>query len=511
VIVQQSAVAGTAPVEVRTTAGTLQGSREGGVAVFRGIPYARPPVGALRLLAPHPVPAWAGVRPAHSFGPIPPQPGMPGGTGGTASGSGAGDDWLTLNIWSPDPGPGAALPVMVWIPGGGYVTGAGSFPESDGANLATGGVVLVTINYRLGIEGFAQIDGAPANRGLLDQVAALQWVRDNISAFGGDADRVTIFGESAGGGSAAALLAMPRAAGLFRRAIAQSVPGVFFSPALAGDIAAACATELGRQPTIADLSTIAPADLPAAGQAVADSISRWADGWGPIALRPIPFAPVVDGDVLPASPWDAPAGGAAGVDLLTGHTRHEHRLFSLIDGVLGAVTPEQADTALDVLAPGRDGDRRYRDAFPDACAETLYEFVHGDWLFRMPTLHLARAHAAGGRRTHLYELTWSAPGLGGILGACHGLDVPLVFGNLSSGGPAVLIGDPPTSEAARLSASMRQAWIAFAADGNPGWPTYDEEQRLTQVFDVPSSVTPYPEEASRLLWQDHHFGALPLL
>ena len=143
------------------------------------------------------------------------------------------DDWLTLNVWSPDPAPGAGLPVLVWIPGGAYVIGASSFPEFDGGRLASGGVVVVTLNYRLGVEGFAQIDGAPANRGLLDQVAALQWVRENIRAFGGDPDRVTIFGESAGGGSVAALLAMPRASGLFRRAVAQSVPGPFFSPELA--------------------------------------------------------------------------------------------------------------------------------------------------------------------------------------------------------------------------------------------------------------------------------------
>ena len=134
-----------------------------------------------------------------------------------------------------------------------------SLPEYDGGRLARdGGVVVVTFNYRVGIEGFAQIEGAPANRGLLDQVAALQWVRDNIRAFGGDPDRVTVFGESAGGGSVAALLAMPRAAGLFRRAVAQSVPGTFFSPELAADIAAACAAELGLRPTVADLSTRRP-------------------------------------------------------------------------------------------------------------------------------------------------------------------------------------------------------------------------------------------------------------
>ena len=497
--------------EIRTAVGVLRGSREAGLAVFRGVRYAEPPVGALRFAAPRPVRGWAGVRAALSYGPPPPQPSAFG-TDGPAR-EAVGDDWLSLNVWSPDPAPGAGLPVLVWIPGGGYVIGSSSLPEFDGGRLAANGVVVVTLNYRLGMEGFAQIDGAPANRGLLDQVAALHWVRENIRAFGGDPNRVTVFGESAGGGSVAALLAMPRAAGLFRRAVAQSVPGTFFSPELAADIAAACAAELGVRPTAADLSAVEPSRLCGAGEAVSAKIGRWTDRWGPITHRPIPFAPVVDGDVLPATPWDALANGAGrNVDLLVGHTRDEHRLFSLIDGVLGQVTEEQAETALRVLAPGPDGARRYREAFPAAGPEKLYELVNGDWLFRMPTLHLAEAHAAdGGGRTHVYELTWVAPGMGGILGACHGLDVPLVFGNLSSGGPGLLIGETPSAEAEALSARIRAAWTAFAADGEPGWPAYDTEQRLVQLLDTRPRVTAYPEEASRLLWQQHTFGALPLI
>ena len=197
------------------------------------------------------------MREALAFGPPPPQGGHFGMD--ALAPDAAGDDWLTVNVWSPEPGPGAGLPVMVWIQGGAYVIGMSGLPEYDGGRLAReGGVVVVTFNYRVGIEGFAQIEGAPANRGLLDQVAALEWVRDNIRAFGGDPDRVTVFGQSAGGGSVAALLAMPRAAGLFRRAVAQSVPGTFFSPELAADIAAACAAELGLRPTAADLSGVDP-------------------------------------------------------------------------------------------------------------------------------------------------------------------------------------------------------------------------------------------------------------
>lgn len=497
--------------EVRAAAGALRGSREAGLAVFRGIPFAEPPVGALRFAAPRPVRGWDGVRAAVSYGPPPPQAGAFGMD--ALSQDAAGDDWLTVNVWSPEPDPGAGLPVMVWIYGGAYVIGMSSLPEYDGGRLARdGGVVVVTFNYRVGIEGFAQIEGAPANRGLLDQVAALEWVRDNIRAFGGDPDRVTVFGQSAGAGSIAGLLAMPRAAGLFARAVAQSVPGTFFSAALAADIAADCASELGLRPTVADLSTVTPARLPAAGDAVAAKMAQWVERWGQVAHRSIPFSPVVDGDVLPVTPWQALADGAGrDVELVVGHTRDEHRLFTALDGLLGQVTQEHAATALRVLAPGPDGARRYRDGFPAAEPDELYELVNSDWLFRMPSLHLAQAQTAAGGRAHVYELTWPAPGMGGALGACHGLDVPLVFGNLSSGQAAMLIGENPSPEAEALSAHIRAAWTAFAAHGDPGWPAYDAEQRLVQVFDTRPAVTAYPEETSRLLWQDHAFPVVPLI
>ncbi|MFD8994536.1 carboxylesterase/lipase family protein [Streptomyces abikoensis] len=497
--------------EVRTTAGVLRGRTEGGVAVFRGVPFAEPPVEALRFAAPRPVKGWDGVRPAVSYGPPPPQAGFFGMD--ALARDAAGTDWLTADVWSPEPYPGAGLPVMVWIHGGGYSFGTAALPEYDGARLARdGGVVVVTFNYRVGIEGFASIEGAPANRGLLDQVAALEWVRDGIRAFGGDPDRVTVFGQSAGAGSVAALLAMPRAAGLFGRAVAQSAQGTFFSPALAADIAAACAAGLGLRPTAADLSAVAPDRLAAAGDAVAAKSTSFAGRWGRAALRTIPFSPVVDGDVLPATPWQALADGAGrDVDVLTGHTRDEHRLFSALDGTLGRVTDELAATALRDFAPGPDGPRRYADGFPAAGPEELYELVHSDWLFRMPSLRLAEAQITGGGRAHVYELTWPAPGMGGVLGACHGLDVPLVFGNLAAGQPAALFGESPSPAGEELSASMRTAWTAFATHGDPGWPAYDAGRRLTRIFDTRPAVTAYPEEASRLIWQDHAFVALPLL
>ncbi|ARZ66082.1 carboxylesterase [Streptomyces albireticuli] len=501
---------GTRP-EVRVVAGALRGSREGGVAVFRGVPFAEPPVGALRFAAPRPVRGWDGVRRAVSYGPPPPQGGHFGMD--ALARDAAGDDWLTVNVWTPEPGPAARLPVMVWIHGGAYTIGTSGLPEYDGGHLAReGGVVVVTFNYRVGFEGFGQIEGAPANRGLLDQIAALEWVRENIRAFGGDPDRVTLFGQSAGAGSVAALLAMPRAAGLFGRAVAQSAQGTFFSPGLAADIAASCAAGLGLRPTAADLSTVDPARLSAAGDAVGATMARRAGRWGPAAHASVPFSPVVDGDALPVTPWQALADGAGrDVALLVGHTRDEQRLLTALAGLLGQVTREQAATALRLFAPGRDGASRYLGGFPDAGPDELYELVRSDWLFRMPTLHLAHARTAGGGRAHVYELTWHAPGMGGVLGACHGLDVPLVFGNLDRGQPAALIGEEPSPEARELSARMRAAWTAFATHGDPGWPAYDPGQRLVQVFDTQPAVTAYPEETSRLIWRDHAFPVLPLI
>ncbi|MFI1285206.1 hypothetical protein ACH4U5_31375 [Streptomyces sp. NPDC020858] len=255
-----------------------------------------------------------------------------------------------------------------------------------------------------------------------------------------------------------------------------------------------------------------PARLSAADDAVGAKITQWADRWGQAAHRSILFSPVVDGGVLPVTPWQALADGASrDVELLAGHTRDEQRLLTALDGLLGQVTPEQAATALRLFAPGgQDGALRYRDGYPAAGPDELYELVHSDWLFRMPSLHLAQAQTAAGGRSHLYELTWPAPGMGGVLGACHGLDVPLVFGNLDRGQPALLIGEAPSPEAEALSASMRGAWTAFATHGDAGWPAYDSERRLVQLVDTRSAVTAYPEEISRLIWQNHPFPVLPL-
>ncbi|MDT0613816.1 carboxylesterase/lipase family protein [Streptomyces lancefieldiae] len=502
----------TEPV-VRTVAGAVRGRTEDGLTVFRGIPFAEPPVGPARFAAPRPVRAWDGVREAHAFGPPPPQDLGIAGTTGVLDAP-VGDDWLTANVWTPAPDPAARRPVMVWIYGGAYKLGHAGSPGYDARRIAEDGdLVVVTFNYRVGMEGFARIEGAPANRGLLDQVAALEWVRDNIAAFGGDPDQVTVFGESAGAGSIASLLAMDRAAGLFRRAIAQSVPGTFFSDELARDIGTALAAEAGLRPTVADLSDVAPDQLVKAGQTLSAKMPRYVDRWGRAAPTVTPYAPVVDGEILPVTPWQALASGASrDVDLVVGHNRDEFRLFVAMAGQLGQITDERATSALRLFGPGPDGERAYRAAFPGASPGELYERVQTDWLFAMPSLHLAEAHLAGGGRSHAYELTWPAPGNGGALGACHALDLPLLFGTYQADlGALLFAGAEPSPQALALSSRFRAAWTSFARTGDPGWPAYDTERRLVQVLDAEPVVAPYPEEASRRLWEGHEFAALPLL
>jgi para-nitrobenzyl esterase len=490
---------------VRTATGLVRGRAEDGVAVFRGIPFAQPPVGDLRFAAPRPVRAWDGVREAVMFGPPPPQSGFLLTPMAPAAPGADPGDWLTVNVFTPDPG-AAGLPVLVWIYGGAYRFGASSLLGYDGSLLARQDVVVVTFNHRVGVEGYAYLPGVPANRALLDQVAALRWVRENIAAFGGDPGRVTVFGESAGAGAIASLLVMPAAAGLFRRAVAQSVPGTFFTPALAADVTAAIAEQAGLPASTEAFAAADPARLAAASDAVRPA--DHADRWGPVSHTGVPFSPVVDGEVLPSAPWRAIAAGAGrDVDLLTGHTRDEYRLLIELSGLRGKVTDELASQALRGLA-GEDGEDAYREAYPDADAETLFELVHSDWLFRMPTLHLAQAHAAAGGRTFLYQVSYPASAAG--LGACHAIDVPLVFG-VWKGIGQMLFGPEPPAGAVALSELMRGQWAAFAAHGDPGWPAYAVGRRLTRIFDDPPDVVRYPEEASLHIWDQHRFGVLDLI
>ncbi|MFE1912247.1 carboxylesterase/lipase family protein [Streptomyces anandii] len=467
------------PVVV-TSAGRVRGVGRDGIVSFRGIPFAAPPDGPLRFRPPAPAPGWDGIRDAMAYGAAPPQsapaPGAP-----AVWRPGDGLDCLTVNVWTPDPG-AAGLPVMVWIYGGMWKHGSSSMPQYDATALAGSGVVVVTFNYRVGFEGFAHLPGVPDNRGLRDQIAALEWVRDNITGFGGDSGNVTVFGQSAGAASTALLMAAPAARGLFRRAIAQSVPAGARTRTEAGTVTDTIARAAGVP---ADWDSLAA--LPSeALLAVQDTPLRGRDD-GFTA-----FGPVVDGELVTGQPWTAlEAGAGRDVDLIAGFT-HDEYLGQ------GPLPPAGADlgSVAEAVGLGRQAAAAYRGAHPELGDTELFTVMLSDALVRMPTTRVARAHANAGGRTWLYDFTWKGP----TLGAAHGIDVPFTFGNATSRYAARFLGSPAPAGFAGLSERLRTAWTSFAGSGDPGWPRFTPDRQTTRLWDLPPADTRYPLEASWRIW-----------
>ncbi|MDI2130682.1 carboxylesterase/lipase family protein [Yinghuangia seranimata] len=484
---------------VATTSGRVEGvfeSVDGGVvAVFRGVPYAAPPEGALRFAAPAPPTPWDGVRPAHAFGTAPPQSAMVPGTPAPWEPE-DGLDCLTANVWTPEPG-AAGLPVMVWIYGGAWRYGHSGEAMYDAGRLARAGVVVVSFNYRVGFEGLGHVPGAPENRALLDQVAALRWVRENVAAFGGDPDRVTIFGESAGGTSVATLTAAePYTRGLFRRAIAQSVAGRPVPLADAHRVTAMVATAAGVPATAEGLRSLSPARLLAAQDAPLAAIEADPDGWS-FGDTVTCYAPVADGDVITGTPWELlRAGARPDVDLLCGYTTDEYTLFAVQLETMGDAAGVAARMGLDAAAVDA-----YRAANPGLDDRALAVVMRSDQVFRMPSTWVAEAHAAAGGRAFLYEFAWRSPALGGALGACHAIDVPFVFGNAQGPFAELVLGAPVPPEFEELSRQVREAWVAFARTGDPGWPAFTTADAKTRIWDVPLRMESDPQRASRAIWR----------
>ena len=478
-LIAADGVAGQPVVSLRS--GRVRGTNAAGVASFRRIPYAANPfTAANRFQAPQAIAPWEGIRDANAFGPPPPQPGrdpQPLLYGGP--------DDLTLNVWTPDPS-AKGLPVMVWIPGGAFVRADASEPVYDGTRFAADGIVVVTLNYRIGVDGFMAIKGAPANRGLLDQIAALTWVRDNIAAFGGDATNVTLFGQSAGAESAAILLASPKTEGLFKRAILQSPPVQAMTNADATRLAAVFGKRLGVAPTVDGLAGVPLDKLIEASTALA-TVIKDRTIWGKLSLGGTAFLPVVDGDVLDASPIDMLARGPKpGVPVIVGSTDEESRIYMVPGGAIDHVSQQEIDQFVgDLKLPATTLDI-YKANPANATIGDLFTALQSDYTFRMPSLRIAELRS-GNRQTWHYNFSWRSPAFGGRLGAAHFVDVPFSFDTLSSGQAKTFVGaNPPPS----LAEAMHGAWVAFAKTGDPGWPAYDIATRATRALSVQSRSYP---------------------
>lgn len=464
-----------------TAAGTVRGLAADGVMRFRGIPYAAAPVGARRFAAPEPHPGWSGARDATGESANAPQRLRPFPAIDMAPLLGRGwiegDDYLTLAIWAPEPA-AAKLPVMVFIHGGAFVAGCNDVPVSDGTSLARAGVVYVSINYRLGIEGFLPIDGAPANLGLRDQIAALHWIRANIASFGGDPDNITLFGESAGAISVACLMAAPMADGLFHRAIIQSGHGSAVRPLATGQrLTAAVARILGIAPDRAGfLSTTAAQCLDALEQVQAAGPAldlRDPDGHNP-AFGLTQFLPVHGDDLLPEPPLALlQRGQGAAIDLLIGANTDEMNLYLVPTGLKAALDPAQATALLTTSTPNAaELLAAYGLGEPGADAGSIFASIASDLAFRAPVRDFALAHQG---TSHVYEFDWKSPAVNGQLGACHALDVPFVFQTIDccNGANGILGGASPVDVAQRI----QRLWVDFASGGTPPWPAYAPHNR----------------------------------
>ncbi|MBB2773430.1 MULTISPECIES: carboxylesterase/lipase family protein [Mycolicibacterium] len=460
------------PVVV-TGSGAVRGRTLAECQVFHAIPYAAAPEGRARFAAPEPHPPWPGIRDATMPGPTAPQPRRDGfGRLDMSPFFGPGwvrdPDYLTVNIWTPHANAtaGQPYPVMVFVHGGGFVAGSTRTPLYDGSAFARDGVVLVTVTYRLGIAGFLDIAGAPRNRGLLDVLTALAWVRDNIAAFGGDPDNVTLFGQSAGATTTAGVLAEAQAPTLIRRAIMQSGnPYGAFSPDQAERVSRAVADALGVEPTVDDLAGIPDEILVGVAAELGGLDLRVGDRFDPL-VGLSPFSLVSDRQTDPTAHPE--------VGVLIGTTTEEGNLYLVPQGHLDISTEEDVHALAARVHPDPDTlVQDYRTRHPRACWGALRSTILGDALFRTGSERFALGRQASAR-TYRYEFGWRSTGVGGELGAAHAMELPFVFDRADVAvlrGSRGLLGDgqvPP-----ELVDEIHGAWVRFATTGDPGWVPND--------------------------------------
>lgn len=484
---------------IKTTLGPVAGSRVNGIRRWLGIPYAAAPFGANRLHRPEAHAGWTEVRDATRPGPtVPKAPYRVPFNALLPEPHIAGEECLNLNIWAPEQADG--LPVLFWIHGGAYVNGSGIVPHYDGTAFARDGVVCVTINYRLGVEGFLYTGDEHANNGLRDQIAALQWVRDNIAAFGGDPKQVTIAGESAGAISVACLMSSPSAAGLFHRAISQSGSGhIALKPDNAKLITELFAKRLQIEPTRQAFAALDLDRLTAEVAAVRLEMAANPNPqvWGEAAQHGMAMEPVIDGDLLPKLPIESiRAGAGKGVPLLIGTNRNEFHFFTVPINSMAAVTDELLKLAL--MGYGYNPEALpVLGAGADQPGEILTRLIT-EWYFWIPSIRLAEALSRRGDKAYLYEFAWRTPIYDGRMGAGHYTEVPFVFDTLGIETEPLLGPNPPQ----QVADAMHGAWVRFVKTGEPGWAAYDEPARSTMVFDEASRVQNDPHAQNRAAWDN---------
>jgi para-nitrobenzyl esterase len=495
-------------VTVETAEGRLAGLRKGAIAAFKGIPFAEPPVGPLRWRAPRQARAWSGVRDATRFGPICPQGAtqaemLMGSTPGEQS-----EDCLYLNVWTPACDD-AKRPVMVWIHGGAFVIGAGSQGLYSGRHLAALDCVIVTINYRLGAFGFLDLadatDGAApgsGSEGIADQILALQWVKRNIARFGGDPKNVTVFGESAGGMSVAALMASPAARGLFHKAILQSGAGhVGHERDRAARAGHALLSMMGLSPS--EWEKAREALMAAVLKAQIALLADARDGKDTHRLSGLPFQPAIDGALLPSRPIEAiRAGSAKGIPVLAGTTREEWKLFTAADPRLRLMSRASFEERVTRLA-GEHAPEMLA-AYGEGSTFDRFNALMTDKAFTIPAVRLLEAQGARAP-SYAYRFDWRSPLLGGLMGSCHALELGFVFGTYNAKLAGAFFGVGSAADA--LSRAMMGCWVAFARSGNPAaagagpWPRYDAAARAVMIFgDGSPHVVERPNEPRRLAW-----------
>lgn len=495
---------------VQTSHGIVRGRIGDGVSVFLGIPYGASTTGSGRFRPPRAVEPWSGIRDVLELGPRCPQVQFDTGAAlrefGEPLGEASSEDCLRLNVWTPATD-GARRPVLVYLHGGGYLGGSGGAPAYDGTHLATqGDIVVVTINHRVGILGFLHLadlaeqeNDYSGNAGLLDIVAALEWVRDNVERFGGDPDRVTVGGQSGGGWKTSMLLAMPSARALFHRAIIMS--GAMLTAATR-DNATALASQVLRK---LDLGVN---DLNALDRVSVETLIAAQAAMPPPDVRaPYEFRPVVDGDALPMTPLEALRhGDRPDVAMLIGCTRDEQtRMLRDIRGSARDFVADDQEAAVwlaDLL-----GDHTaevlgsYRRSRPAASATEVYVAVSSDLWTRIPSILVAEERLRHGASVFMYRFDWESTADEGALRACHSLDLPFVFNNTQA---ASLVDE--RSDAPMLADAMSKAWIAFVRTGDPAhaslgpWPSYSIDKRETMIFDTTCRIVNDPSADDRLAW-----------